>query len=152
MAAATRSSNISPSISLHSTVDPSLFPLRSINDVVNLFKRSMDLYHSQGIEPDLTLLSIVAGYIELSLTTGDAAQAAAATAAEHASQAAAAAVAASTNNTSMATQFPTTSSGATAVNSAATAGLISSASTTSKIILCSIFIRKLINVFLFIFF
>lgn len=127
MAAATRSSNISPSIALHSTVDPSLFPLRSINDVVNLFKRSLDLYHAQGIEPDLTLLSIVAGYIELSLTTGDAAQAAAATAAEHASQAAAAAATSATNT-------PTTSSGATASISAATSGLISSASTASELI------------------
>ncbi|XP_075153675.1 menin 1 [Haematobia irritans] len=75
MATITRSSN-SPSISLNSPLDPSLFPLRSIDDVVNFFKRSLELYHTQCVEPDLTLLSIVAGYIELSLTTGDAAQAA----------------------------------------------------------------------------
>lgn len=75
MATVTRSSN-SPSISLSSPLDPSLFPLKSINDVVNFFKRSLELYHTQCVEPDLTLLSIVAGYIELSLTTGDAAQAA----------------------------------------------------------------------------
>lgn len=78
MATVTRSSN-SPSISLTSPLDPSLFPLKSINDVVNFFKRSLELYHSHCVEPDLTLLSIVAGYIELSLTTGDAAQAAQAT-------------------------------------------------------------------------
>ncbi|XP_073827316.1 menin 1 [Musca autumnalis] len=75
MATVTRSSN-SPSFSLNSTLDPSLFPLKSINDVVNFFKRSLELYHTQCVEPDLTLLSIVAGYIELSLTTGDAAHAA----------------------------------------------------------------------------
>lgn len=87
MATVTRSASNSPSIALTNTspVDPSLFPLRSINDVVNFFKRSLELYHTQCVEPDLTLLSIVAGYIELSLTTGDAAQAAAASVAEHAS-------------------------------------------------------------------
>ncbi|XP_037823199.1 menin isoform X3 [Lucilia sericata] len=85
MATVTRSASNSPLISLTSPLDPSLFPLKSINDVVNFFKRSLELYHTQNVEPDLTLLSIVAGYIELSLTTGDAAQAAAASAAEHAS-------------------------------------------------------------------
>ncbi|KAM7354645.1 menin 1 isoform 2-T2 [Cochliomyia hominivorax] len=85
MATVTRSASNSPLISLNSPLDPSLFPLKSINDVVNFFKRSLELYHTQNMEPDLTLLSIVAGYIELSLTTGDAAQAAAASAAEHAS-------------------------------------------------------------------
>lgn len=85
MATVTRSASNSPLISLNSPLDPSLFPLKSINDVVNFFKRSLELYHTQNVEPDLTLLSIVAGYIELSLTTGDAAQAAAASAAEHAS-------------------------------------------------------------------
>ncbi|TMW48962.1 hypothetical protein DOY81_005953 [Sarcophaga bullata] len=85
MATVTRSASNSPSISLNSPLDHSLFPLKSINDVVNFFKRSLELYHTQNIEPDLTLLSIVAGYIELSLTTGDAAQAAAASAAEYAS-------------------------------------------------------------------
>ncbi|XP_013103684.2 menin [Stomoxys calcitrans] len=75
MATVTRSSN-SPSINLNSPLDPSLFPLTSIDDVVNFFKRSLELYHTHCVEPDLTLLSIVAGYIELSLTTGDAAQAA----------------------------------------------------------------------------
>ncbi|GBP94835.1 Menin [Eumeta japonica] len=75
----------SPLISLNSPLDPSLFPLKSIDDVVNFFKRSLELYHTQNLEPDLTLLSIVAGYTELSLTTGDSAQAAAAAAAEHAS-------------------------------------------------------------------
>ncbi|XP_053961546.1 menin isoform X1 [Anastrepha ludens] len=61
----------------HSTVDPSNFPLKSITDVVNFFRRSLESgSHGHGIEPDLTLLSIVAGYVELSLTTGDAALAA----------------------------------------------------------------------------
>lgn len=85
MATVTRSASNSPLISLNSPLDSSLFPLKSIDDVVNFFKRSLELYHSQNLEPDLTLLSIVAGYTELSLTTGDAAQAAAAAAAEHAS-------------------------------------------------------------------
>ncbi|XP_011189569.2 menin [Zeugodacus cucurbitae] len=61
----------------HSVVDPSNFPLKSISDVVNFFRRSLEAGSSAyGSEPDLTLLSIVAGYIELSLTTGDAALAA----------------------------------------------------------------------------
>ncbi|XP_014091001.3 menin [Bactrocera oleae] len=61
----------------HSVVDPSNFPLKSITDVVNFFRRSLEAGSSAyGSEPDLTLLSIVAGYIELSLTTGDAALAA----------------------------------------------------------------------------
>lgn len=84
MAAITRSASNSPSISVHhSPLDPTLFPLKSINDVVHFFKRSLELYQTHGVEPDLTLLSIVAGYIELSLTTGDAAQAAATSVAEH---------------------------------------------------------------------
>lgn len=95
MAAITRSVSGSPSFALNSVVDPSLFPLKSINDVVNFFKRSLEQYHTHGIEPDLTLLSIVAGYIELSLTTGDAAHAAATSAAEHASMTAAAAASSS---------------------------------------------------------
>ncbi|XP_017484647.1 PREDICTED: menin isoform X2 [Rhagoletis zephyria] len=61
----------------HSTVDASNFPLRSIKDVVGFFRRSTeDGFSGKAIEPDLTLLSIVAGYVELSLTTGDAALAA----------------------------------------------------------------------------
>uniref|UniRef100_A0A1A9WF04 Menin n=1 Tax=Glossina brevipalpis TaxID=37001 RepID=A0A1A9WF04_9MUSC len=95
MAAITRSASGSPSFALNTVVDPSLFPLKSINDVVNFFKRSLEQYHTHGIEPDLTLLSIVAGYIELSLTTGDAAHAAATSAAEHASMTAAAAASSS---------------------------------------------------------
>lgn len=42
-----------------------LFPLRSINDVVQLFK----LHLESAKEPDLTLLSIVTGIIENTLTT-----------------------------------------------------------------------------------
>jgi len=68
-------------MALNGVIDASLFPLKSTADVVNLFRRAL----TSGIEPDLTLLSIVVGYIELSLTTGEAAaqaaQAAAAAAA-----------------------------------------------------------------------
>ncbi|XP_012161606.1 menin isoform X2 [Ceratitis capitata] len=90
MSTVTRSASASPSVGhlsnpyhsdrqshLHSTVDPSYFPLKSIADVVNFFRRSLEAGSSvYGSEPDLTLLSIVAGYVELSLTTGDAALAA----------------------------------------------------------------------------
>ncbi|XP_067622751.1 menin isoform X2 [Eurosta solidaginis] len=61
----------------HSIIDPSNFPLKSITDVVNFFRRSLEIGCSgNGNEPDLTLLSIVAGYVEISLTTGNAALAA----------------------------------------------------------------------------
>lgn len=40
-----------------------LFPLRTINEVVRLFSQQCD-----GLEPDLVLLSIVAGYIENSMS------------------------------------------------------------------------------------
>lgn len=80
MSTITRSASASP-MALNGIIDPSLFPLKSTSDVVNLFRRAL----TSGIEPDLTLLSIVVGYIELSLTTGEAAaqaaQAAAAAAA-----------------------------------------------------------------------
>ncbi|XP_017014708.2 menin [Drosophila takahashii] len=80
MSTVTRSASASP-MALNGVIDASLFPLKSTADVVNLFRRAL----TSGIEPDLTLLSIVVGYIELSLTTGEAAaqaaQAAAAAAA-----------------------------------------------------------------------
>jgi len=80
MSTITRSASASP-MALNGVIDASLFPLKSTADVVNLFRRAL----TSGIEPDLTLLSIVVGYIELSLTTGEAAaqaaQAAAAAAA-----------------------------------------------------------------------
>ncbi|KAH8298134.1 hypothetical protein KR018_007351 [Drosophila ironensis] len=80
MSTITRSASASP-MALNGIIDPSMFPLKSTADVVNLFRRAL----TSGIEPDLTLLSIVVGYIELSLTTGEAAaqaaQAAAAAAA-----------------------------------------------------------------------
>ncbi|KAH8241865.1 hypothetical protein KR026_008016 [Drosophila bipectinata] len=80
MSTVTRSASASP-MALNGIIDPSMFPLKSTADVVNLFRRAL----TSGIEPDLTLLSIVVGYIELSLTTGEAAaqaaQAAAAAAA-----------------------------------------------------------------------
>ncbi|EDV33447.1 uncharacterized protein Dana_GF20766 [Drosophila ananassae] len=85
MSTVTRSASASP-MALNG-IDPSMFPLKSTADVVNLFRRAL----TSGIEPDLTLLSIVVGYIELSLTTGEAAaqaaQAAAAAAAGDISQA-----------------------------------------------------------------
>ncbi|KMY88697.1 menin [Drosophila simulans] len=81
MSTITRSASASP-MALNGVIDASLFPLKSTADVINLFRRAL----TSGIEPDLTLLSIVVGYIELSLTTGE-------TAAQ-AAQAAAAAVAA----------------------------------------------------------
>ncbi|XP_043662985.1 menin [Drosophila teissieri] len=81
MSTITRSASASP-MALNGVIDASLFPLKSTADVINLFRRAL----TSGIEPDLTLLSIVVGYIELSLTTGEAAA--------HAAQAAAAAVAA----------------------------------------------------------
>lgn len=59
-------------MALNGIIDASLFPLKSTSDVVNLFRRAL----TSAVEPDLTLLSIVVGYIELSLTTGEAAQAA----------------------------------------------------------------------------
>lgn len=70
-----RSSSASPLVtpSLPTLLDPSNFPLKSINEVVQFYKKSLDLYAQQGIEPDLTLLSIVAGFIEQSFTC-DAAQ------------------------------------------------------------------------------
>lgn len=80
MSTVTRSASASP-MALNGIIDPCMFPLKSTADVVNLFRRAL----TSGIEPDLTLLSIVVGYIELSLTTGEAAaqaaQAAAAAAA-----------------------------------------------------------------------
>ncbi|XP_033154620.1 menin [Drosophila mauritiana] len=81
MSTITRSASASP-MALNGVIDASLFPLKSTADVINLFRRAL----TSGIEPDLTLLSIVVGYIELSLTTGEAAA--------QAAQAAAAAVAA----------------------------------------------------------
>lgn len=45
-------------------LDPKLFPLRAVQDVINLFKIQLE-----KSEPDLTILSIVAGFIEISLTT-----------------------------------------------------------------------------------
>ncbi|EDV59178.1 menin [Drosophila erecta] len=81
MSTITRSASASP-MALNGIIDASLFPLKSTADVINLFRRAL----TSGIEPDLTLLSIVVGYIELSLTTGEAAA--------QAAQAAAAAVAA----------------------------------------------------------
>ncbi|SPP81465.1 menin [Drosophila guanche] len=76
MSTVTRSASASP-MALNGIIDASLFPLKSTADVVNLFRRAL----TSGIEPDLTLLSIVVGYIELSLTTGEAASQAAAAAA-----------------------------------------------------------------------
>ncbi|KAH8271918.1 hypothetical protein KR044_010892 [Drosophila immigrans] len=72
MSTVTRSASASPCMALNGIIDASLFPLKSTGDVVNLFRRAL----TSAIEPDLTLLSIVVGYIELSLTTGEAAQAA----------------------------------------------------------------------------
>ncbi|XP_060666651.1 menin [Drosophila nasuta] len=72
MSTVTRSASASPCMALNGIIDASLFPLKSTSDVVNLFRRAL----TSAIEPDLTLLSIVVGYIELSLTTGEAAQAA----------------------------------------------------------------------------
>ncbi|EDW71247.1 menin isoform X1 [Drosophila virilis] len=72
MSTVTRSASASPCMALNGIIDASLFPLKSTSDVVNLFRRAL----TSPIEPDLTLLSIVVGYIELSLTTGEAAQAA----------------------------------------------------------------------------
>ncbi|XP_064537376.1 menin [Drosophila montana] len=72
MSTVTRSASASPCMALNGIIDASLFPLKSTSDVVNLFRRAL----TSSIEPDLTLLSIVVGYIELSLTTGEAAQAA----------------------------------------------------------------------------
>ncbi|KAH8351607.1 hypothetical protein KR059_009308 [Drosophila kikkawai] len=84
MSTITRSASASP-MALNGIIDASLFPLKSTSDVVNLFRRAL----TSGIEPDLTLLSIVVGYIELSLTTGEAAaQAAQAVAAAAATAAA----------------------------------------------------------------
>lgn len=72
MSTVTRSASASPCMALNGIIDASLFPLKSTSDVVNLFRRAL----TSAVEPDLTLLSIVVGYIELSLTTGEAAQAA----------------------------------------------------------------------------
>lgn len=72
MSTVTRSASASPCMALNGIIDASLFPLKSTSDVVNLFRRAL----TSSVEPDLTLLSIVVGYIELSLTTGEAAQAA----------------------------------------------------------------------------
>lgn len=72
MSTVTRSASASPCMALNGIIDASLFPLKSTADVVNLFRRAL----TSAVEPDLTLLSIVVGYIELSLTTGEAAQAA----------------------------------------------------------------------------
>jgi len=76
MAAVTRSANASPSMLVSPSFDANQFPLKSIKDVVNFFKRSLELSSQNGVEPDLTVLSIIVGYVEISLTTGDAAQAA----------------------------------------------------------------------------
>ncbi|KAH8255487.1 hypothetical protein KR038_004492 [Drosophila bunnanda] len=84
MSTITRSASASP-MALNGIIDASLFPLKSTADVVNLFRRAL----TSGIEPDLTLLSIVVGYIELSLTTGEAAAQAAQAAAAAAATAAA---------------------------------------------------------------
>ncbi|XP_020804534.1 menin isoform X2 [Drosophila serrata] len=84
MSTITRSASASP-MALNGIIDASLFPLKSTSDVVNLFRRAL----TSGIEPDLTLLSIVVGYIELSLTTGEAAAQAAQAAAAAAATAAA---------------------------------------------------------------
>ncbi|KAI8038048.1 hypothetical protein M5D96_009089 [Drosophila gunungcola] len=89
MSTITRSASASP-MALNGVIDASLFPLKSTADVVNLFRRAL----TSGIEPDLTLLSIVVGYIELSLTTGEAAA--------QAAQAAAAAAAAAAGDISQA--------------------------------------------------
>ncbi|ALC38587.1 Mnn1 [Drosophila busckii] len=69
MSTVTRSASASPCMALNGIIDATLFPLKSTKDVVNLFRRAL----TSAIEPDLTMLSIVVGYIELSLTTGEAA-------------------------------------------------------------------------------
>lgn len=51
-------------------LDKKLFPLRTVHDVVNLFKSQLENGTQHKNEPDLSLLSIVAGYIEISLTSG----------------------------------------------------------------------------------
>lgn len=50
-----------------------LFPLKSMADVVDFFRKCLDPGDS---EPDLTLFSIVAGFVEISLTTGKVAESA----------------------------------------------------------------------------
>lgn len=45
-------------------LDTKLFPLRTVQDVVNLFRIQLE-----KSEPDLSLLSIVAGFIEITLTS-----------------------------------------------------------------------------------
>ncbi|XP_068140252.1 menin [Drosophila tropicalis] len=84
----TRSASASPMVLNCGLIDASLFPLKSTSDVVNLFRRSLTETSNSGIEPDLTLLSIIVGYIELSLTTGEAAAQAAQAAAQAAASAA----------------------------------------------------------------
>lgn len=50
-------------------LDSKLFPLRTVQDVVNLFKVQLE-----KSDPNLSLLSIIAGYIEISLTSGNGTQ------------------------------------------------------------------------------
>ncbi|XP_055917116.1 menin [Eupeodes corollae] len=54
-------------------INSSLFPLKSMSDVVDFFRKCLENTPGDS-EPDLTLLSIVAGFIEISLTTGKVAE------------------------------------------------------------------------------
>lgn len=55
--------------SIRTPISRTLFPLKSISDVVEFFRKCLETPPADG-EPDLTLLSIVAGFVEISLTTG----------------------------------------------------------------------------------
>ncbi|XP_055840071.1 menin isoform X2 [Episyrphus balteatus] len=56
-------------------INKKFFPLKSMTDVVDFFQKCLENPPGDG-EPDLTLLSIVTGFVEISLTTGKAAESA----------------------------------------------------------------------------